>query len=109
MIWDEDYAGFVDWEVIYTVDYIAAKIPLTLYKSSCEESYKSGQPTWKHFLLNAIDSDNISRIALLNIASLCISAKCNETQILSLNMVVHVSRNENEAMRLYKTILNPIE
>jgi len=76
LIWDKDYAGFVDWEVIYTVDCIAARMPLTLYKSSCEESYKAGMPTWKHFLLNAVDTISISRIAHLNIASLTVTANC---------------------------------
>jgi hypothetical protein len=47
--WDRDYAGFVSWQVVYTADCIAARIPLTLYESLCEESYKAGTPTWKHF------------------------------------------------------------
>lgn len=58
-----------------------------------------------------ITVDNVPRKTLLNVGLLHIKAveKSTGEELISMNMVVHVSKDKNDDLILNKTILNPLE
>ncbi len=58
-----------------------------------------------------ISVDNVPRKTLLNVGLLHIKAveKATGEELISLNMVVHVSKDKDDDQILNKTILNPLE
>ena len=58
-----------------------------------------------------LEVDNVPRKRLLNVGLLHIEAfnAADQTNMLNLNMVVHVSRDKQDESVLLKSVLNPLE
>eukprot|EP00347_Sterkiella_histriomuscorum_P004266 403361105 len=112
------------WKVYYIIDYTGKRVINELYKSE-KYQYASGLVNGEE-IVNEIElhtpamDEQISQVprkTLLNVGLLQIKAfqlsgdseEEGSEEVLSMNMVVHVSKDKQDESQLMKAVLNPLE
>ena len=102
----------VSWKVNYIIDSTGKRLIIALVETAPQD-YAEVSPHTHILKLGTpkISVENVPRKTLLNVGLLHIKAveKATEEELISMNMVVHVSRDKQDEQILNKTILNPLE
>jgi hypothetical protein len=102
----------VKWKVSYIIDSTGKRLIIELFETPAPIDYTSTVETYTFAMKTPkIDVEQIPRRRLLNVGLLRIEAinSVDSSNIMTLNMVVHVSKDKNDDSILMKTVLNPLE
>lgn len=102
----------VYWKVNYIIDSTGKRVIIELVQTEKYEYKEVGKVYEVELKTPQIDVEKVPRKTLMNVGLLAIKAYSTgneETEELSLNMVVHVSKDKTDESMLLKTILNPID
>jgi hypothetical protein len=103
----------VQWKVRYIVDSTGTRTIINLLETADPYDFQDITTTNKIELATPkIDVEQVPRRRLLNVGLLQIEAvdlKNEGERLMSINMVVHVSKDKNDDNILLKTVLNPLE
>ena len=99
----------VKWTVTYIFDSTGKRHAMKLFECSEGTTYAPGEHCKFSVKTPKLDLTAVPRKTLLNVGLLRVEASQAGVQVMSLNMVVHVSKDKTDDTKLQKTILNPLE
>ena len=102
----------VIWKVHYVVDYTGQRNILELLETKDPQDFTEVGKVYSVKLATPdMNLEEVKRKRLLNVGLLSIEAYSSESKekLVTVNMVVHVSKDKTDETKLIKTVLNPLE